>query len=178
MPSFTSQGTNIRLFAEIQAAAENVLAALVFARKTLSTETKTILPFKCVNLPWMQSYFAFPALKHKILKGENKNKSNSTTSHWALRSQATDLHRALWLQAVKNHKIFAGTLQGETSPSYSQILKKKRHPKPLCSGSRPCRSPGRVTAAAWPLAAEELPALLAGGDRLASLIPNLSRILN
>lgn len=176
MPSFTSQGTNIRLFAEIQAAAENVLAALVFARKTLSTETKTILPFKCVNLPWMQSYFAFPALKHEILNGK-KNKSNSTTSHWALRSQATDLHRTLWLQAVKNHKILAGTLQGETSPSYSQILK-KRHPKTLCSGARPCRSAGRVTAAAWPLAAEELPALLAGGDRLASLIPNLSRILN
>lgn len=175
MPSFTSQGTNIRLFAEIQAAAENVLAALVFARKTLSTETKTILPFKCVNLPWMQSYFAFPAWKQKILKGK-KNKSNSATLHWALRSQATDLHRALWLQAVKNHKIFAGTLQGETSPSYSQILK-KRHPKTLCSGSRPW-SAGRVTAAAWPLAAEELPALLAGGDRLASLIPNLSRILN
>lgn len=51
MPSFKSQGANIRLFAEIQAAAENILAALVFAREALSSETKTILPFKYVNQP-------------------------------------------------------------------------------------------------------------------------------
>lgn len=39
-------GMNISLLVEIQAAAENVLAALVFARKTLSVESKTISPFK------------------------------------------------------------------------------------------------------------------------------------
>lgn len=51
MPSFKSQGVNIRLFAEIRAAAEDILAALVFAREALSNETKTILPFKYTNQP-------------------------------------------------------------------------------------------------------------------------------
>lgn len=49
MYSFTLWGLNIRLLVEIEAAAENVLAALVFARKTPSVESKTILPFKYVN---------------------------------------------------------------------------------------------------------------------------------
>lgn len=42
-------GMNISLLVEIQAAAENVLAALVFARKTLSVASKTISPFKYVS---------------------------------------------------------------------------------------------------------------------------------
>lgn len=49
MSSFTLQGPNIRLLVEIQAAAENILAALVFSRKTLSVQSKTILSFKYIK---------------------------------------------------------------------------------------------------------------------------------
>lgn len=49
MYSFTLWRLNIRLLVEIEAAAENVLAALVFARKTPSVESKTFKPFKYVN---------------------------------------------------------------------------------------------------------------------------------
>lgn len=49
---FHLKGMNISLLVEIQAAAENVLAALVFAKKnpqTLSVLSKTISPFKYVS---------------------------------------------------------------------------------------------------------------------------------
>lgn len=86
-------GMNISLLVEIQAAAENVLAALVFARKSLSVISKTISPFKYVSQLYTH-YTAFvnPKSKHKSQFLKERNYSNSTTLHLQWQSQTTDLH--------------------------------------------------------------------------------------
>lgn len=123
---------NISLLVEIQAAAENVLAALVFARKSLSVISKTISPFKYVSQLYTH-YTAFvnPKSKHKSQFLKERNYSNSTTLHLQWQSQTTDLH--LWSIASINQnmtKYLQKPFQSKAGDTVGSIFKSwERHPK-------------------------------------------------